>query len=119
MVLCGSKKVAWHHLSSVLFLICQLILEGDITSDNAIYCLSVGDCLNIMGRVDCIRQPEGTSKPDAIYILETTFDMETYEPVDRVYAILGMLPPVCRELLVVDYSVENITQYWRVYIALA
>ena len=40
------------------------------------------------------------------------------EPVDRVYAMLGILSDDIRWQIIVDYSAKNRKDYWRTYVQL-
>lgn len=49
-------------------------------------------------------------------VLEFSRNQLCGEPVDRVYAILGLVGDYMRENIKIDYSEENKEQYWRVYL---
>lgn len=53
---------------------------------------------------------------NAITVLEFSRNQLCTEPVDRVYAILGLVGSHVRDKIKIDYRDENREQYWRTYL---
>lgn len=61
----------------------------------------------------------GSGHTSAPYSLLRAFRARgTSEPVDAVYAILGLMESGIRKHIAVDYSQENRTRYWETYVIL-
>jgi hypothetical protein len=51
------------------------------------------------------------------YLVNSSIGRNVTEPVDRVYAVLGLADPVIRAKITVDYSLDCRRDYWKLYLA--
>ncbi len=119
VVFCGSKSVEWHELSSLTDHLARSGLTPFARGSVNVH-PSKTDGFDAMMLPDFIKVFRGLGKTFSLCRLCTVArSRETTEPIDKVYAVLGLIEEAVRKKIKVDYSQESRQKYWRVYIDLA
>ncbi|KAJ9636395.1 hypothetical protein H2201_003560 [Coniosporium apollinis] len=65
------------------------------------------------------RQQWKNGAPNSLHLLEYGRVLMVREPVDRVYALHGIMEAWIRKSLAIDYSVDARREYWRLYVSIS
>ena len=114
--LCGTKTTKWRELSPLANNIIRVGLLP-IANPSGDFDSKIRNGLDSMTQSINIREAheEGKTYPlmDLCYYARVR---ETFEPLDRVYAVLGLVDEATRKEIVIDYSAKARRQYWTVYL---
>ena len=118
VVFCGSKSIEWHELSSLADHLGRTgltaLARGNVNVDP-----SKTDGFDAMMVPDFIKDFRGQGKPYSLNRLcHFARSRDTTEPIDKVYAVLGLIDEAVRKMIKVDYSPESRQTYWKIYIDL-
>jgi hypothetical protein len=118
VVFCGSKSTGWHELSSLADHIGRVgittLARGNVDVDP-----SKTDGFDAMMVPNFIRdyRSQGRSYP-LTRLCHFARSRNTSEPIDKVYAVLGLTDEAVRKQIKVDYSQESRQNFWKAYVNL-
>lgn len=118
VVFCGSKSTGWHQLSHLADHIERagliMLVRGDVDAD-----MSKSDGFDAMMVPNFIRDSRSRGMHYPLSTLcHFARSRDTSEPVDKVYAVLGLTDETVRKKIEVDYSQQSRRNYWKAYVNL-
>ena len=119
LVFCGSKSVPWEQLSLLAGHIGRVglvtLARGPKDVD-----VSKSDGFDATMVPEFVRQyrQQGRQYP-LLQLCHYARSREASEPIDKVYAMLGLTDESIRKTIIVDYSPESKREFWKAYVDLA
>ena len=124
VMLCGKKCIPWSLISKFGWLVSLAAGSQRITNNGEVMSSDDKEAklysrLLLVIAIENMRDIRSKYSP----IVEDTPAMavhfaahaETLEPIDRIYALIGIMHPYFQEQIVVDYSLSSRDHYWKVY----
>lgn len=125
VMLCGKRCVPW----SLMRLFCLLVIiaaKAGRISNNREVLFSTDDDLDqlyahagLVVSINLERKARSRAAPPVedtpTMVLDFAAHVDTREPVDRIYALIGIMHPYFTERIVIDYSLSSRKHYWKVY----
>jgi len=93
----------------------RLGLHFEQSNDLANYCCSCASLTCILDQIIKRDVGDGSDFRDLCFLLHIGSNQDTDEILDRVYALLGLVPDILRSRFPVDYSDAARQNYHRVY----
>jgi hypothetical protein len=120
---CGFFKLDWEQFSKFTYHLPATRLIDDFFRDQRIITVGyrydrVDPNFSDPPRIDIMRSIPKDMKRPIISLLDTSCERQTTEPVDKVYALLGLVDDDAKKRITVDYSTEARHKYWKVNIEL-
>jgi Heterokaryon incompatibility protein (HET) len=118
--LCGTKVAQWSSLQALCRTKNDFAFRDGAVRTNLqdALRLRLGDLYSeLLYTVSTIREARKKGQQDSIIpiTLRMSRHQATLEPVDRVYAILGLFDPEIRAQVDIDYSPASTKNYWKAY----
>jgi len=117
LFICGSRVLEFELLRSASFQMYQVGISQylkELVSNTR----DIQRCPSLIN-LGLLRVAFSTSLLNAVAMLHKARRHHVREPVDRIYGLLGVMEEWVKQEVIVDYSPEARTQYWKLYISVA